>query len=270
MKRAEYLDRNIKTIVEEYNNFKEFCAVQNNRPLVWDTWGEPTRDEKYDSDKRCDTFEEAQNFLLYGFEENVNEMVSAVGQLQKTGTRTRKQLYADVVGFAPIVPNAILGVPNSMMNVKKKQIKTKVVTINYDPTVPWHVSPQEVLGFGCRFINCVLNLERRGYRVKINYLATAGDGTRQYILRIPLKSEHNPLNIKRMSFPITHIAMLRYLFMDWEERLPKSDRMSGHGHPLYVADANEKENFNEVMNDGSYLVTFGTDIETMFKQIDAN
>jgi hypothetical protein len=144
------------------------------------------------------------------------------------------------------------------------------VTINYDPTVPWNVTPQEVLDFGCRFINCVLNLERRGYRVKINYLATAGDGEWQYILRIPLKSEHNPLNIKRMSFPITHVAMLRYLFMDWEERLPKSERIGGHGHPLYTADTKEKNNFHEVLNDGSYLVTFETDIETMFKQIDAN
>ena len=269
MRRTEVLNKKgkINTIVEEYNNFKEFCAVQNDRPLVWNT-SYPTRDVTNDSDKRCNSFDEAQNYLLHGFDENVSEMVSAVGTLSKTGTRMKNQRYADVVGFAPIVPNAIIGIPTSMMNVRKKPIKTKVVTIDYDPTVDWTVTPKAVLDFGCRFINCVLNLERQGYRVRINYLATATRDNNQYILRIPLKSEFNPLNIKRMSFPLTHVAMLRYLFMDWEERLPKSKHLSGHGIPLYACDSKERENGRNVLGDGSYLVTFQTDVETMFAQID--
>ena len=269
MKRIENMNGDIKTIVETYNNFNEFCKIQNERPLVWDC--SPTRDVVNDSEKRCNSFAEAQNFLLHGFNENVKEMVSAVGELQKTGTRTRNHRFADVVGYTPIVPNAIIGVPTSMLNQKKKPIKTKVVTIDYDPTVSWDVTPKQVLDFGCKFINCVMNLEKQGYRVRINYLAAANShDNRQYVLRIPLKSEHNPLNIKRLSFPISHVAMLRYLFMDWEERLPNSEYIGGHGHPMYAADAKNKENLKSILGDNTYIVTFKTDLDVMFKQLDIN
>ncbi len=276
MRRIENLNPKageFETIVEIYNNFSEFCSVQNNRELVWKEHYEPTREVKYDSDKRCDTFEQAQDYLLHGFDENVKEMIASVGALQKTGTKTQTQLYSDVVGFAPIVPNALLGLPNSMMNSKKKQVKTKVVTIVYDPAVQWGVSPQSVLEFGCRMINCIMNLEKNGYRVRVDYLKVHNDSyaDRQYMFRIPIKSEHNPVNIKRLAFPMSHIAMQRYLAWDWIERLPKSRAMDGYGHSLSAnASAKEKENVKKYLRDDEYLVYYGMDVETVFKQIESN
>lgn len=273
MKHYEIKD-DFTTIVEEYKSFNDFVNVQNERPAVWvnpENDGKLYREVKGRRDwHQCESFEEAQEYLIHGYEQNVNQMVAKVGVLQKHGTRTKTQRYVDCVGYAPIVPNAILGLPNSMMNSKKKAIKSKVVTILYCPEVSWSVSSQEVLDFGCKFMNCVMNLEKNGYRVRIDFVnvfTTASDGKRQYILRIPVKNENNPINIKRLSFPLTNVGMQRFLCFDWFEHLPNSRYIQSLGAPLNKSTQSEKKNFNKLLKDNEFLITYGDDVEQIFSQI---
>ena len=273
MKRYEDFKSEYKTIVETYRSFNEFCATQDNRPFVWtnpECDGKQYR-EVSGSDWRGDvSFKEAQDLLLHGYDKNIDAMVKRVGVLQKEGSSRKTKRFADCVGYAPIVPNALMGTPNSMMNQKKVPIKNKVVTILYSPQVSCGVDASEVTEFGCKFINSVMNLERNGYRVRIDYVdcyTSEGNDKRQYVLRIPLKNEHQPVNIKRLSFPLTHVAMQRFLGFDWFEHVPKSKYIGGLGAPLNRTSRGAQSNFRRLLKDNEYLILFGDDVEQIFKQI---
>lgn len=262
------------TIMETYKNYNEFIATQNKRPFEWTNpevgGGKHYRDAKGDDWRGCKSFDEAQTMLTHGYDENVGTMIKRVGELQKQGVSHKTKRYADVVGYAPIVPNAIMGLPNSMLNSKKVDIQNKVITILYCPEVSVMVSAEEVTEFGCRFINAVMNLERCGYRVRIDFLNVFTDEyyEKQYILRVPVKNEHQPVNIKRLSFPLTHVGMQRYLCFDWFEHVPHSAYIGGLGSPIGKCDSKARTNFREMLKDNEYLVLYGDDIETKFKQID--
>ena len=273
MKRYERLNPKrgeLKMILEEYKDFGEFQRTLDARPIVWTDNSEPSRDEIDPSFKGCASYENAREMLTHGYNKSVERMVKKVNALQKTGTVRKTERFMDVVGYQPIVPLALIGVPTSMMNQRKVEVKSKIITVNYDCGVTASHKPKEVLDFGCEFINWCLNLENRGFRVKINYIKTfnpsSGDTNRQYVLAIPLKNENQPLNVKRLSFALTHVAMQRYLSWDWVERLPKSEPMYGFGRSLsaWSEDSKFHKNIKDYYGDSSLLVTFGMNLEKVF------
>ena len=85
------------------------------------------------------------------------------------------------------------------------------------------------------------------------------------MLRIPLKNEHQPVNIKRLSFPLTHVAMQRFLGFDWFEHVPKSKYIGGLGAPLNRTSRGAQSNFRRLLKDNEYLILFGDDVEQIFK-----
>lgn len=272
MKRFESKENKIHTIVEEYSGFGEFCSVANSRkPNKWAVEHGPAKNEHDPGWRKCDSFEQAQDFLMHGYDEDVKELVGRVKTLQKQGTSARTHRYSDLVGYQPIVPNAILGLPKAMINSKKVPVKNKVVTILYNPSVGSATGKSEVMEFGAKLLSHVINLERHGYRVKIEYVCpiqgSAKKSDRQYVLRIPIKSEANPLNIKRTAFPIAHVGMFRYLAFDWYECLPGSVYMSGYGQTYKYADDNLKKNFTDMLDDNEYMINFYDDLDEIFGKI---
>ena len=268
MKKYEDFSGSIDTIIEEYSNFNEFCSIQDSRtPTPWAVDHGQAR-EAYDSYwRRCESFGQAQDFLLHGFDEDVKEMVGRVKTLQKQGTRMRTRRYADVTGFQPIVQNAILGLPNSMMNSKKTPVNNKVVTIMYNPSVSASTDKGTVMKFGSELLSHIMNLEKNGFRVKLEYACPFLNGKHLYVLRIPIKNENNPLNIKRVSFPIAHVGMFRYLAFDWYERLPKSEYMSRYGDVFTHAPMSVQKKFKSLLNDNEYMIQLGDDLEYIFGSI---
>ena len=266
------LKSKVNVIVEEYKDFSEFKKAQDERPVQYTARSVPVREITNDSDKKCDSFEDATDLLIHGYSENVEKMVSKVNMLHKTGLAKKTKRYSDVVGYAPIVPNAILGLPNSMMNQKRVRVNSKVITVVYAPDVPWYVSPSEVLDYGCKVIAYIMNLEKQGYRVRVEYLSSNADDTthpkNQNILRIPLKSENNPVNVKRLAFALTHAAMQRYMVFDWLERLPNSAELYGMGYSLMACEDRPKIVVRNTLSNNEYLVWHGADLDQVFNGLD--
>lgn len=262
-------------VAEEYRDFREFGRTQDRRDTVWTSGGTPVREQAGSySWERAESYEQARGYLENGYNENVERLVKGVNALAN-GQATKTKRYADMVGYQPIVPNAVMGLPKSMMNHKKVKVKAKIITIAFDPGVMGSVKPESVLEYGCKFINWVQNLEAKGYRVRIEFMKSmaesAGD-KEQYILLIPLKSENQPLNIKRMSFALTHVAMQRYLVWDWAERLPGSKQMWGFGCSFHgnarkhVLLKNAKAIVESVLGTKAMIVHYGMDLDRAFEE----
>lgn len=269
MRRREFNPKDdMKTIIEEFKDFKELLDVCDSRDLVW---SRATRNitgrARFHG---CDSFEEARDMFLHGCNEGVDRMVKSVNALKKSGSKKQTVRYADVCGYAPIVPAAINGLPCSMINQKKVMVKSRVITIVFETGVAANVTPQQVRDYGVKVINLVMDLEQAGYRVKLD-VAQAYTGAvsgrskgRQYICRVPVKNENQPVNVKRIAFALAHVAMLRYIFFDWVERLPKSKEIPGYGSTLYGY-CPARTNFEKHLDENEHLVYYGMDLEKEFR-----
>jgi len=175
---------------------------------------------------------EAYAMLREGYQPVVEAMKTKM-RISAKGQGKRFKTYNDVAGFQPIIPNAIMGLPNSMINSSMKPIKTKVLDIYYEMTVPAFRDSKELIKAGQKMLGVILELEAQGYR--FNLYCTQGyyeQKTGCDMLCVKVKSASQPMDLKRMSFPIAHTAFFRGIGFDWYSKFPKGTYRFGYGHAI--------------------------------------
>ena len=97
----------------------------------------------------------------------------------------------------------------------------------------------------------VKNLKAQGYRCNLNIVlgTTAGYPSKQFIVKVRIKSANEKLNVSKLAFPLVHPSMLRRLFFRFIEVYPNVTKsfVSGYGSP---ATSNEMRNIFK----GEYLL----------------
>lgn len=152
-----------------------------------------------------------------------------------SGQSKRFKTFNSIEGFAPIVPNAIMGLPNSMINSSLKPIKTKVLDVYCEMTVHCGIESDDLIKAGQKILGVIMELEAQGYR--FNLYCTQGyygSDTGCDMLCVKVKSANQPMDLKRMSFPIAHTAFFRGIGFDWYSKFPKGTYREGYGKPIGV------------------------------------
>jgi hypothetical protein len=149
------------------------------------------------------------------------------------GEAKRFRFENNVHGFAPVVPLALKGVPNSMLNMIMKPIKAKVVDVLYDMTVSCGIRAEQQMKAGREVLAAVIDLEKQGYRFNIYAAITFTGGKDADIICIKIKSAEQPLDIKRVSFPMAHTGFFRVIGFDWYSKVPGGEYRSGYGRGAY-------------------------------------
>ena len=258
-------------IIEEYDNFRELIA--NNRK----------RSYNFDSDRvkrvrkgweGVDSYEEAEELLLYGWadEAKLKVIKDKVNKLQKTKDRQRIAFKNDIVGFAPIVPNAIIGIPQSMINTCRVAKKSKVVTLVIDGGFSAVTNTSTVIDWGAQLISKIMNLEKSGYRVRLeyaDYYCSRSKGCKNHSLRVLLKNENQPFDIKRMMFALAHPAMLRVISFEWYRKLPEAEYMRDYGVSIHDQERSRKEFLVKETVDLSknYFISVKDNLDDMLKDL---
>jgi len=207
---------------EIYNTTKE---------LVYDNRHREVRHRAYDMSARTikpnfhgvSSCDEAYTLLATGYQ----PVVSTLKEEVKVGTITAKRiaLVNDIQGFAPVVPLALTGIPNCMIDTRVKPMKSKVIDIYYDMTANYGNAQSAFIKAGKLLLSAVLGLEKQGYRLNIYAMQSYWD-SRNYsdhaldILCVKIKSSDCPLDIKRMSFPLAHPAFFRVVGFEWQSKSP--------------------------------------------------
>lgn len=176
------------------------------------------------------TKEETFRLLREGYQPTVDALKSGA---KITATGKRFKSFNDIVGYAPIVPNAIMGLPNSMINGSITPIKTKVLDIYYDMTVSCYVDSNDLIKAGQKMLGVILKMEAQGYRFNLYVCQTYADRRSGDMLCVKVKSANQPFDLKRMSFPVSHTAFFRGIGFDWYAKFPKGKYRDGYGTPLY-------------------------------------
>lgn len=276
MKRREYEKEHnghtIPFIIEQFDSFSELVEVCDKRTRNFSNGGSADEDGTYDDPQwvGCKSLQEAKNLLKYGWHDakKVKYMKDKVNDLSKTHDAEKIGFKNDIVGFAPIVPNAIVGIPQSMVNIIHKPKKSKVVSIIADMGASAIVSSSEYLGWGAKLIAKIVQLEKSGFRVRLEYSDTfAREGQKVHSYRVLMKSENQPFDIKRYMFPLAHVAMFRAIGFDWYERLPNAVELSGYGRPLHCLESKEFIKKEICNSDSCYHISFKSDIDEELKDV---
>lgn len=176
----------------------------------------------------CDTtsYDQAHEWLKFGHEyEGLETDLSKYKS--NTGKETPRQ-FLDVVGYTPVVPLYLQGVPTCMLN-QKKALNNKIATFVYQLSVPCGVNQKDIMKTTTELMKNIIKLEKDGYRVNL-YVMNYNDNDNGYGYMIKLKTDRETLNIKKLCFPLVSSSMLRRIDFRVKERLYKDWIGGGYGH----------------------------------------
>lgn len=226
---------NINFNTEEYNSVYELNKVINSRKVT-DKW--QGKENKHIDPTWCgiSSKEEAYKLLVNGWKDKVKAVSTLSNKVEGNDEEKRNKRVNSVVGYTPIIPLALKGVPNCMVDTESKKIKSKVLKIIYNLGLTCDYSSEDILNCGLKFINAIYDLEHSGYRCEILGLQMFCSKDNKTIdgFMIHLKDANQPLDLQRLMFPLLHPAMFRVVGFDWQDRFPKGIFMSGRGRSITV------------------------------------
>lgn len=222
-----------KTAYEIFDSIDELVMSNKQRPHLRDD-DHTNMDDDIESRSnwyQCSSYGEAEKLALNGWKGLLEKSeFTDFYRTQKGYTEKMFRTKNDVVGFAPIVPNVLKGIPQAMINVDKKRVKSKVIHIVYNITCPARCGGERIMQAGFKFMSAVVDLEKQGYRIRLTAMQEHSDreeGTD--IMLIKVKSENKLLDIFSTMFTLTHTAVFRLLGFTWYEKSPIARSMSGYG-----------------------------------------
>lgn len=247
-----------KVMYEMFNSTNEVVETGSRRSVT-DRSFHDMRDGKLGGERPSwcgvDSFEEAEQLMRDGYQPTVDKMKAGI-KANVQGQGKRISFFNDVVGYAPVVPLALQGVPTSMQNSYMKPIKAKVLNIYYDMTASCSTSSKEIIEAGQKLLGAIMELEMQGYKFNLYAIQSYYSSSQGAdILCTKIKNSNTPLDLKRMSFALTHTSYFRVIGFDWYSRCPKATYRSGYGHALgYDYDEKQmQEGFREIFGEQSVV-----------------
>lgn len=212
---------------EVYDNARELVLNNKNRPV---RHGDYAVDGVRNSWHGVRSKEEAYNMLDTGYQpvvERLKETLKVVPQ-----SSPRFTFSNNVQGFLPIVPLALKGVPNSMLDMRIRPMKAKVLNVYYDMTANCDKDVDDFIKAGKLLLGTILALEQQGYRFNLYALQSYWDAHNYAkhsidFLCVKVKSSSSPFDLKRMSFPLTHPAFFRVIGFEWQGKSPITRYIGG-------------------------------------------
>lgn len=181
-------------------------------------------------------YAESEELMSTGYKDGLNDLKKCKGTAVHHMGRAQKSIpQAGIVGYAPHVPNAIAGIPQSMISSQKIELRTKVLTIVYDCGAEAKVNAKDFVKAGRNILDVVMMLELQGYRVRLDIQATFCTSEEKAICRITVKNLRQPINPLKISYLLLHPSFFRRQGFKWLETVPElanTEFRSGYGRPL--------------------------------------
>lgn len=259
IKKANSKEIGVDFVIESYNSTADVVKDCKTRKITDDSF-ENMQDGRLGGHSAgwcgVSSYEQALKYLEEGYQPTVEKLKEGI-KSNLHGNAKRVSFNNDIVGYAPIVPLAIQGVPNSMINSTIKPIKAKVIDIYYNMTASCSTESSDIINAGIKLLSVVVMLEQQGYRFNIYAIQNYYRSKKCYMLKVKVKDAMQPVDLKRISFPLTHTGFFRVIGFDWYSKCPEAEYLAGYGKSIdydYTRDAMSKAS-KEIF--GNNAVWFG-------------
>ena len=237
MKRVQFdvdpksVSHGIRVIAENFDSAAELVSVCKTR----DVSPYYSRDAFFNKDIRAGAWydfadsEDLINLVENGVRDQA--LLEDVGRYARTArVKDEEKLVQrcmDVVGGGVDVPSYLTGIPTCMHSMKRKKIRSKIIKIGIYCHVLCDISPEQYKEAGELITKTVAKLEKAGFRIRMRAVDIYEDrdwrsrgkkyGGRHTLWMVThmVKRENEPMNYRRIMFPITRVAYERGLGFAW-------------------------------------------------------
>lgn len=225
--------------IERFEDLNMFLRTIDSRPLNkvfknYDTrYGSCSSDVSFTKTK---TYEESEVIMKTGYKDGLKDLQKGKQSVHLTAKSVKTVPTASVIGYAPHVPNAIVGIPCSMISHNTVSMKSKMMTIVYDVTASCNEKADDFVKAGRVLLSFIELLELKGYRIKLYMMLSACKGSEKSVALIKVKDFRQPVNPLKLSYMMIHPSFLRRQGLKWVETNPKLTERgfrAGHGSALY-------------------------------------
>lgn len=230
----------LNIIKEHFKSIHEMLSVIESRPNNDVMAGKHSSNGNDREFTGTDNYNEAKELFRHGYTEILPRIKTGVAaNLKRTETRPRRTIENNVVGYAPNVPNAIMGLPNSMILTRTAPQKTKNVSIVVGITENCGTRAEEFIESGIAALGVVNTLELRGYRVNLKVaFYVAKESNDRAFGTVNVKDYREHLDLQKLCFPLANPSMFRRLGFKWLETVPglEANWSLGYGQQLNDVD----------------------------------
>lgn len=253
--------------VDKFDSLNSFLNAINSRPLNKVFEGYDTKRGSNSPDSafsKTKSYEESEEIMRTGYKEGLENMKKAAKNVQVSVRHPKAVPMSNIIGSTPHVPNAIAGIPSSMIDYKKVPMKSKMISLVYDVTANADVDASVFIKAGRVLLSFIEMMEVKGYRVKLDMMLSSCKGKEISVALVKVKDFRQPVNPLKLSYMMVHPAFLRRQGLKWVEtnpRLTDSNFRRGHGCALYFQCGNStrtEERFlkeNNIIDDKSAFIS---------------
>ena len=220
----------MKFHIERFASAMEVVDVSRERQITDNSFEDIPSEKNWDW-RGCKSWDDALDMMRNGYQPTV-EKLRGLLKVNAMGNGKRITFQNNIVGYAPVVPLALKGVPNNMIDTNIKPIKCKVIDVYYDMTSSCGVDSDDIIKNGQKLLGAILELEAQGYAFNLYAVQTYTDDNSCDMLCVKVKSSSQPIDLKRISFPLTHTSFFRAIGFDWYSKMPGGKYRFGYGRGL--------------------------------------
>lgn len=157
-------------------------------------------------------WEEAERLRKYGDSKSLKLLSKTKAVTDKAFEKfagKKIKNFDNMAGFMPIVPNALKGLPLSMLDQERTPKKIRTVNILYNCSEAASTDKEDLALRGAFTLSVINALEREGYRVNLYVGDVSMLGDRPFGSFINLKHAENPLNLRKIAYYLGNPSFLR-------------------------------------------------------------
>lgn len=252
-----------KLVEEHFKSLYELINTLSTRPKNEIMKDEDSSDEGSYDFTLTESYDKAEHLLKTGYVEILPKVLEGIRQSEKQvkaiiGESNKNIPRNHVVGFVPNVPNALQGLPESMITIDRNIQKKKCMNIYYVMEGNCGTNPELWVNAGIALLSAIKLIELTGISVKLEVCfiaARAISSTEQQTFSsVIVKNYQDRLDIQKLCFPIAHPSMFRRFGFRWLETHPDiEDKGFQGGYGRAIENLSKiKENF--AFPDNSFVI----------------
>lgn len=180
-----------------------------------------------------DNFEQAENLRRKGDKKSLSMLNDYKIKFDKyiqynNGYKIKQK--NDIHGFTPIVPNAIIGLPLSMINQAREPKKVKGIDIFFNVSIRCTTSKEDIARKGATMLSLIDALERKGFRVNLKVGSVSMKKNTVHGVVTTMKRYDEPLNIRKLAYYLVNPSCLRRTFFKLKESISELTDVTNDGY----------------------------------------
>ena len=179
------------------------------------------------------SFEQADNLRRKGDKKSLamlNEYKIKFDKYIQYSNGYKMKQRNDIHGFVPIVPNAIIGLPLSMINQSMEAKKVKGIDIFYNVSIGCSTGTKDIARKGAIMLSLIDALERKGFRVNLKVGSVCMKRNTVHGVITTMKRYDEPLNIRKLAYYLVNPSCLRRTFFKLKESIPELTDVTNSGY----------------------------------------